>query len=238
VGEETLMLSVHLRNGEVFLSCRLFQPKRSNGLGIAYSHGWGGAHVFDDLHAALAGWGFTVASIEQRGYGASTGKARLSAWPEDLGAAATWLQERGLRVWAAGLSTGGTMALVTAARRPDLLGAIAISPFATLERIRQDYPPCREIFRKRFGRFGPEDFATADALRWTRRIAPRPAVVIHAAADETVPFAHAEAIRDSGRGSVELWRIEGGNHRLETINRAALFTRIRRALTTKRGDLR
>ena len=233
-----MMLAVHIRHAEIFLSCRLFLPKRSNGIGVAYSHGWGGAHVFDDLHSALAGWGFTVASIEQRGYGASTGKARLSAWPEDLGAAATWLQQRGLQVWAAGLSTGGTMALVTAARRPDLLGAIAISPFATLERIREDYPGCREILRKRFGRFGPADFATADALRWAPRIAPRRAVVLHCTADQTVPFAHAEAIRDAGRRKIELWRIEGGDHRLETINRAPLFTRIRRVLTTQRGDLR
>lgn len=232
-----MMLPVHLKNGDVFLSCRLFLPRRSNGLGVAYSHGWGGAHVLDDLHAALAGWGFTVASIEQRGYGASTGKARLSTWPADLGAAATWLQQRGLRVWAAGLSTGGTMALVTAARRADLLGALAISPFATLRRIREDYPPCRQVLRQRFGRFAPEDFAMADALRWAPRIAPRRAIVVHCAADDTVPFAHAEAIRDAGRGKIELWRIERGDHRLETVNRAPLFTRIRRVLSSERGDL-
>jgi pimeloyl-ACP methyl ester carboxylesterase len=225
-----MMLPVHLRSGKVFLACRLFVPKRPNGLGVAYSHGWGGAHVFDDLHARLADWGFTVASIEQRGYGASSGKPQISAWPDDLGAAATWLQARGLKVWAMGLSTGGTMALVTAAQRPDLLGAVAISPFATLKKIQEDYPPCREILRERFGRFAAADFAAADARHWAPRIAPRRAVVIHCADDEIVPFAHAKAIRAGAPRTVELWRIPGGDHRLETIKRAPLFDRIRSVL--------
>ena len=225
------MLPVHLRNGKVFLACRLFVPKRPNGLGVAYSHGWGGSHIFDDLHARLAEWGFTVASIEQRGYGASTGKAQLSAWPDDLGATASWLQARGLRTWVMGLSTGGTMALVTAAQRPDVLGAVAISPFATLKRIQEDYPPCRQILAERFGRFAAADFATADALHWAPRIAPRRAVVIHCAADDIVPFAHARAIRAAAPRTVELWPIAKGDHRLETIKRAPLFARIRSALT-------
>lgn len=225
-----MMLPVHLRSGKVFLSCRLFVPQRPNGIGVAYSHGWGGAHVFDDLHARLAEWGFTVASIEQRGYGASSGKAQLSAWPEDLGSAVSWLQARGLKVWVMGLSTGGTMALVTAAQRPDLLGAVAISPFAALRKIQDDYPPCREILRERFGRFAPLDFATADALRWTPRIAPRRAVVIHCAGDEIVPFAHARAIHAAASRTVELWGIPKGDHRLETIKRAPLFARIRSVL--------
>lgn len=65
-----------------------------------------------------------------------------------------------------GLSTGGTMPLVTAAKRPDIVGAVALSPFASLKRILEDYPPCREILEARFGTLRPKDYRTADALKW------------------------------------------------------------------------
>lgn len=223
-----MMLEVHLRTGRVFLATRLFLPARAGGVGVVFSHGWGGAHVFDDLHRALAEAGVTVASIEQRGYGRSTGKPVLARWPDDMAAGGEWLRARGLRVWAMGLSTGGTMALVTAGKQPWMAGAIALSPFATLELIRRDYPPSRKILAERFGAFRPIDYATADALRWTAKIAPRPAIVVHARGDATVPFAHAERIRDAGGAT--LWEIPGGDHRLETVDRPALFARLTRAL--------
>ncbi|MBI2563023.1 MAG: hypothetical protein HYW08_11685 [candidate division NC10 bacterium] len=149
-----MTLDVHVRNGRTFLATKLFLPGRANGLGVVFSHGWGGAHLFDDLHAFLADTGVTVASMDQRGYGQSSGKAVLAKWPE---------------------------------------------------------------------------YATADALTWTARIAPRPVIVVHARGDEVVPFAHAEMIRDTG--GARLWDFPGGDHRLQTIDRPALFERIRQALT-------
>jgi pimeloyl-ACP methyl ester carboxylesterase len=223
------MLDVYLRNGRTFLAVKLFLPERGNGLGVVFSHGWGGAHLFDDLHAFLAKSGVTVASMEQRGYGQSTGKAVLAKWPEDMAAVAEWLRARDLRVWAMGLSTGGTMALVAAGKYPWIRGAIALSPFATLKLIHHDYPPGKKILADRFGPFRPADFETADALAWTGKIAPRPALVVHARNDEIVPFAHAEMIRD--KGGATLWEIPGGDHRLQTIDRPALFERVRQSLS-------
>lgn len=223
------MLDVYLRNGRTFLAVRLFLPARGSGLGVVYSHGWGGAHLFDDLHGFLADSGIAVASLEQRGYGHSTGKAALAKWPEDMAVVGAWLQARGLRVWAMGLSTGGTMALVAAGKHAWIDGAIALSPFATLRLIRRDHPPCRKILADRFGTFRPVDFATADAPAWTAKIAPRPALVIHARNDEIVPFGHAEMIRD--QGGATLWEIPGGDHRLQTVDRPALFERIRQTLS-------
>lgn len=224
-----MTLDVHVRNGRTFLATKLFLPGRANGLGVVFSHGWGGAHLFDDLHAFLADTGVTVASMDQRGYGQSSGKAVLAKWPEDMAAVGEWLRAQNLRVWALGLSTGGTMALVTAGKFAWCAGAIALSPFATLKRIRRDYPPCKKVLADRFGPFRPVDYATADALTWTARIAPRPAIVVHARGDEVVPFAHAEMIRDTG--GARLWDFPGGDHRLQTIDRPALFERIRQALT-------
>lgn len=224
-----IMLDIYLRSGRTFLAVNLFLPARPNGLGVVFSHGWGGSHLFDDLHAFLADAGVTVASMEQRGYGRSAGKAVLAKWPEDMAAVGEWLRARGLRVWAMGLSTGGTMALVTAGKYEWISGAIALSPFATLRLIRRDYPPCKKVLADRFGPFRPVDYRTADALTWTAKIAPRPAIVIHARGDEIVPFLHAEMIRDTGKAAV--WEIPGGDHRLERIDRPTLFKRIRNRLT-------
>ena len=52
---------------------------------------------------------------------------------------------------------------------------------------------------------------------------------MHARGDEVVPFAHAELIRD--KGGATLWEFAGGDHRLQTIDRPALFGRIKQAIT-------
>jgi hypothetical protein len=76
---------IYLKNGRGFLHTTLWVPKEANGIGVVFSHGWGGAHVFGDLHQRLAGWGFTVASLEQRGYWEATGKGRLVVSLKDHG---------------------------------------------------------------------------------------------------------------------------------------------------------
>jgi pimeloyl-ACP methyl ester carboxylesterase len=223
------MLDVHLRSGNAFLAARLFLPTRPGSVGVVFCHGWSGAHHFEDLHAELAEAGVTVVSFEQRGYGLSTGRARLSAWPADMAAVAEWLRRRDLRVWVMGLSTGGTVALATAAQHPWIAGAIALSPFARLDRIRADYPPARKIFAEHFGELRAADHRAADALAWAPAIAPRPAVVVHTRRDEIVPFAHAELLRD--KAGVTLWELPRGDHRLLKVDRPALFRRIRRLIT-------
>lgn len=222
------MLDVYLRNGRSFLATNLFVPAHPAGPGVVFSHGWGGAHVFDDLHQYLSDAGIFVASMEQRGYGRSPGTASLAKWPEDMAAVGDWLRHRTSRVFAMGLSAGGTMSLVAAAKFEWFAGAIALSPFASLAHIRRDYPPCKKILAARFGAFRPPDYAVANALTWTPQIAPRPAVVAHARRDEVVPFTHAELIRD--QGGATLWEFAEGDHRLQSIDRSSLFKRIRHAL--------
>ena len=222
------MLDVYLRNGRSFLATSLFVPMHPAGPAVVFSHGWGGANLFDDLHHYLSDAGIFVASMEQRGYGHSPGKAALAKWPEDMAAVGDWLRARTARVFAMGLSTGGTMALVAAGKYDWFAGAIALSPFASLTHIRRDYPACKKILAARFGSFAAADHAAANALAWTPRIAPRLAVVVHARRDEVVPFSHSEMIRD--QGGAALWEIADGDHRLQSIDRVSLFKRIRHTL--------
>ncbi len=222
------MLDVYLRNGRSFLATKLFVPAHPAGPGVVFSHGWGGAHHFDDLHRYLSDGGIFVASMDQRGFGRSPGTPSLAKWPEDMAAVGDWLRGRTSRVFAMGLATGGTMALVAAGTFEWFAGAIALSPFASLAQIRRDYPLCKKILAARFGPFRPPDYAAANALVWTPRIAPRPAIVAHARGDEVVPFRHAEMIRD--QGGATLWEIPEGDHRLQSIDRSSLFKRIRLAL--------
>lgn len=225
-----MRLPIYVRNGRTFLMVHLFLPDRSKGVGIVFSHGWKCAHVMDDMHEYLAEAGVTVASLEQRGFGQSTGKARLAKWPEDMAAVGEWLRGLRLRVWSAGLSTGGTLALAAAAKHEWFAGAIALSPFASLDRIMKDYPACQEILTEYFGVLDVKDYAVGDALRWTPLIAPRRAILIHSRGDQVVPFAHAEMI--ARKTGATLWDIKGGNHRLENINRRKLFERIRAIVFT------
>ncbi len=46
------MFDVYPRNGRVFLAVKLVLPERSNGVGVVFSHGRGGAHLFDDPHTS------------------------------------------------------------------------------------------------------------------------------------------------------------------------------------------
>ena len=73
------MLDVYLRNGRSFLATNLFVPAHPAGPGVVFSHGWGGAHLFDDLHQYLSDTGIFVAFMDQRGYGSSPGTPSLAS---------------------------------------------------------------------------------------------------------------------------------------------------------------
>ena len=109
------------------------------------------ARPMTNLLALLAGRGYTVLRFEQRGYGASTGKADLSMWPVDMAACAAALTQIVNKVWAMGQSTGGTMALVAATQYNCFAGAVSIAPFCSLTRILEDNANARAILEARFG---------------------------------------------------------------------------------------
>ena len=157
-------LSFYIRSDNDFLNSVMWIPEKSRGEGVVFCHGWGGGTPYDDLLKILADQGYTVLRFEQRGYGNSTGRGDLSLWPVDMAACAAVLKGAVKKVWAAGQSTGGTMALVAAATQDCFAGAISLAPFCSLPRILEDNPNARSVLEGRFGPLQEKHFRTANAL--------------------------------------------------------------------------
>ena len=116
---------------------------------------------------------------------------------------------------------GASVAILGAARRPDIRAVVADSPFATHEDIvthaieRVTRLPGRQVAR------------LADTfLQWragyrhrdvrpvaeVAAIAPRPLLIIHGSADRTIPVEHAYRLYAAAGTPKELWIGEGADH--------------------------
>ena len=144
-------ISFYVKSDNDFLNSVMWIPEKSRDEGVVFCHGWGGGTPYDDLLKTLADRGYTVLRFEQRGYGNSSGRGDLSLWPVDMAACAAVLSGVVKKVWAAGQSTGGTMALVAAATQDCFFGAISLAPFCSLPRILEDNPNARSVLEGRFG---------------------------------------------------------------------------------------
>jgi putative redox protein len=125
----------------------------------------------------------------------------------------------------AGLSLGGAAALAVAARLPSARGAAAVNaPAAPSDRV--DVRPRREAVRRygtapvevagrrvRLGRALLDELAAADpAAEFSR--SGKSLLVLHAPADDLVPFAEGERLLAGHAGPKALTRLEGGDHLL------------------------
>src|SRR5438128_3857113 len=186
-------LSVYIKSDNDYLNSVIWVPEKSRGEGLVFCHGWGGGTPYDDLLTTLADKGYYVLRFEQRGYGNSTGRGDLSLWPVDMAACAAVLKGAVKKVWAAGQSTGGTMALVAAATQDCFAGAISLAPFCSLPRILEDNPNARSVLGGRFGPLKEKHFRTAIALEIVEGL-KKPALIVQGTADESVPFAHGKLL--------------------------------------------
>jgi pimeloyl-ACP methyl ester carboxylesterase len=203
----------------------LWIPEKSRGEGLVFCHGWGGGTPYDDLLEILAGRGFYALRLEQRGYGESTGAADLSLWPVDMVACAAALGRVVHKVWAAGQSTGGTMALVAAATQQCFAGALSIAPFCSLAQILEDNVNARSVLEGRFGPLQEKHFRAANALEIVGNL-KKPVLIVQGTADESVPYAHGKLLYQR-LGSVAQHRtVQGGNHHLTNVDRAPVIADI------------
>jgi pimeloyl-ACP methyl ester carboxylesterase len=200
-------------------------PKNSRREGVVFCHGWGGQAQYDDFLELLAEKGYYALRFDQRGYGESTGKSELSLWTQDMAAAASTLRNEVDKIWAAGQSTGGTMALVAAANYRCFAGAVALAPFCSLDRILEDHPYGRPILEARFGFLQEKDFRAADALANLRNL-KKPVLIVHGTKDGTVPFEHGSLIQNQLESNARLLPVDGANHHLTNVDRRPIFDQI------------
>jgi pimeloyl-ACP methyl ester carboxylesterase len=215
----------YFKSAQEYLHAALWLPKVSRGEGLVFCHGWGGGSQYDDLLEALADNGYFALRFHQRGYGESSGRSDLSLWAADMAAAAAVLGPITKKVWAAGQSTGGTMALVAAATQKCFAGAVSLAPFCTLQQILLDNSEARLILESRFGPLQEKDYQAADAMAVIKALT-KPVLLIHGTKDETVPITHGRQLAQSAGDSVRFVAVEGGNHHLRNVDRGAIIKEI------------
>jgi pimeloyl-ACP methyl ester carboxylesterase len=218
-------LSIYVKSGDDYLNSVIWIPEKSCGEGIVFCHGWGGGTPYDDLLKILADRGYTVLRFEQRGYGNSTGQGDLSLWPIDMAACAAVLRGVVDKVWAAGQSTGGTMALVAAATEDCFAGALSLAPFCSLPRILEDNVNARSVLEAHFGSLQEKHFRTANALAIVESL-KKPVLIVQGTADESVPFEHGKLLYEKLQSVAQFRPVEGGNHHLTNVDRAPVIADI------------
>jgi putative redox protein len=175
--------------------------------------------------------GFAALTFTFRGCGQSEGDFSLAGWQHDLRAAIDHLVETTDvdGVWLAGTATGGSLALCLAADDPRVQGVAVLSARADFDdwagQPRRFLEHAKDIgavrtpgFPARFDQWARE-LRGCRPLDASRRIAPRPLLVLHGDDDDTVPVVDARLITQA-HGRAELRVIAGAGHRLRHDPRA------------------
>ncbi len=173
--------------------------------------------------------GWTALSFCFRGAGRSEGWFSPGGWLQDLTAAVELLRADVSSVWLAGFGLGGTLALRMAALDPAVGGVAALAAPSDLLSSAWD-PAELAVQAHRAGlirsatppdldEWGPA-LRAIDPIRSARAVPPRPLLIVHGSADETVPLLDARALADAAEGAADLRVIPMAGHRLRHDPRA------------------
>jgi alpha-beta hydrolase superfamily lysophospholipase len=168
--------------------------------------------------------GFTALVFDFRGCGRSGGRFTTLGYeePKDLLGAVRCAQEQtgAERVGVHGISMGGAVAIVGAARSDAVACVVTDSAFATLDACVEckfaGVPPLqRPLYR--LSRRAAEAVTRARSrdvrpIDHVGRIAPRPLLLVHGAEDDVVPFEESTLLLERAGPSAERWTVEGGAH--------------------------
>ncbi len=189
--------------GPAVLACGGYRGRRSDLLGIA-SYLWRR--------------GFAVLLFDYRGHGDHAGEPVTLGYREleDARAALAFLRQRlpGSPLGVLGYSMGAAIAIMVAAREPDVRAVVADSPFTSQREIVAWHvqrklgpltgPVLAMVDRQLYKRYGYR-FRDVEPLRDVVHIAPRPLLVIHGSYDTVVPLEHAQRIYTAAGEPKELW---------------------------------
>ena len=169
--------------------------------------------------------GFNVLIFDYHGHGAARGAPVTLAYREvrDFYGALNYVSGRvpNATIGVIGYSMGAAVAIMGSAHRPEVSAVVADSPFAThedvishnVERILHVYgrpvTSIADYFLRAIAGYSSSDVAP---VRDAAAISPRPLLIIHGTADETIPVRHARQIYDAALDPKELWLVEGAGH--------------------------
>ncbi|MCI0458812.1 MAG: alpha/beta hydrolase [Gemmataceae bacterium] len=180
-----------------------------------------------EIAAGLHRAGFNLLLFDFRGHGGSEGRVTSFGWREqrDLEGALAYLGQQpevpASPYGVYGISMGGAVAIMVAAR-DERIGAVAVdSPYSSLEEtlgrhLTLMYPVPKMPFlwfvlatyRLRFGiwpgRVSPQASAAG--------LSPRPLLLIHGAQDARMPLTGAKRLLGGAGEPKELWVVEGADH--------------------------
>lgn len=180
-----------------------------------------------DLARGLRARDHAVLLFDFRAHGASAGRRSTIGYREagDIVAAVDFLRARpelaGRRIGVAGVSMGAAAAIQAAAREPAIAAVAADSSFAALGDIAANglrllYRLPRFPFAPLVIRFGEIFCRTPIGLNRPidviGRIAPRPLLLIHCAADRLIPLADARLLYAAAGAPKELWVVPEFDH--------------------------
>ena len=226
--------------GSPRLAALLVRPMRTMGRGpaVVLCHGFPSKQrpgvpnrtyqLFAERIAEAQGW--TVLAVSMRGCGESDGDFSLHGWIDDVTRSVSRVLEDGCRgVWLVGSTTGGSVAILAAARDPRVRGVAAMAPRADFDDWAGDpkafLQHCRSVGVIRSEGFPPSTGAWNRELKQNRavdavqRLTDRPLLILHGINDQQVPYEEARHLA-SLHPSAELRLIAGADHRIRHDPRA------------------
>lgn len=181
-----------------------------------------------DRVAAELGW--LVLTMNFRGCGKADGDFSLLGWLDDLAAAVAHVDALGAGgVWLAGYGSGGSLAVVEAARDPVVRGVAAMATPADFDdwakHPRRLLLHARQVQVIKDPDF-PEDFDSwSSELKAVRPLeaaavlSPRPLLIMHGDKDDLTPLEDSRSIA-AAHGSAEMRVLSGAGHELRHDPRA------------------
>lgn len=200
----------HPDSARSIIICSGYRGRRADMLGI-------GAALWRD--------GNNVLIFDYRGHGELAGTLVTLGYREvqDMLSAVDWVKGRGdeSAIGVLGYSMGGSVAIMGAARCPDIRAVVADSPFArqrevvgfTVRRmLHVPLDPLLHIVDLLLGQIGGYHFRDVEPLREVGLIAPRPLLLIHGQADSVTNPADSRVLYAAAGEPRELWVTPGVEH--------------------------
>lgn len=194
----------------VIIGCTGYRASKGDLIGIA---------------SALWRAGFNVLLFDYHGHGSGYGERVTLAHREmrDFFGALDYTRERlpDAKIGALGYSMGASIAIMGAARRPEVQAVVADSPFAThadvfgyriARTLHVPAAPVATVANRMLpyvAGYHSEDVAP---LREIAMIAPRPILLIHGCSDTAIPVEHGRRLYETAGEPKELWLVDGAEH--------------------------